>query len=75
MPDGTMMKDDDEDLGTAISALGDGSAILESDLSQRSQDALLKHLNANPPRVSYFGWSGLAAWLLAALSPLPSSLL
>ena len=50
MPDGTMMKDDDEDLDTAISALGDGSAILESDLSQRSQDALLKHLNAKDMR-------------------------
>ena len=44
------MKDDDEDLDTAISALGDGSAILESDLSQRSQDALLKHLNAKDMR-------------------------
>ena len=44
------MKDDDEDLDTAISALGGSSAILESDLSQRSQDALLKHLNAKDMR-------------------------
>ena len=43
MPDGTVMKDDDEDLESAVDALG-SSDIFESDLSQRSQDALLKHL-------------------------------
>ena len=48
MPDGTVMKDDDEDLEATVSALE--SSMLESDLSQRSQDALLKHLNAKNMR-------------------------
>lgn len=49
MPDGTVMKDDDEDLESAVGALG-STDIFESDLSQRSQDALLKHLNAKDMR-------------------------
>ena len=49
MPDGTVMKDDDEDLESAVDALG-SSDIFESDLSQRSQEALLKHLNAKDMR-------------------------
>ena len=43
------MKDDDEDLESAVDALG-SSDTFESDLSQRSQDALLKHLNAKDMR-------------------------
>ena len=49
MPDGTVMKDDDEGLEFAVDALG-SSDMFESDLSQRSQDALLKHLNAKDMR-------------------------
>ena len=49
MPDGTVMKDDDEGLESAVGAL-DSTGIFESDLSQRSQDALLKHLNAKDMR-------------------------
>mmetsp|Transcript_20206 Transcript_20206/g.57951 ORF Transcript_20206/g.57951 Transcript_20206/m.57951 type:complete len:411 (-) Transcript_20206:1138-2370(-) len=48
MPDGTVMQDDDEDLASAVRALD--SELFESDLSQRSQDALLKHLNGKDMR-------------------------
>ena len=48
MPDGTVLKDDDEELQTVISALD--SDVFKSDLSRFRVDALLKHLNTKDMR-------------------------